>query len=109
MACCFKCKGSYLAFPKWTRRSGSKSRNKIVRTCVAATHEMLPIFPTTRIAKTDSDLLPVRQPDPEAFVSVSPLEQKIGRTMRSTGSLVQIVEAANSVIEAQGAQTCLPF
>jgi DNA sulfur modification protein DndC len=61
------------------------------------------------IFSTDSDLLAIRQHDPDAFLSVSALEQKIGFTMRSTGSLVQIVDAANSVIASQSAQTCLPF
>ncbi|WP_158790030.1 phosphoadenosine phosphosulfate reductase family protein [Granulicella sp. L60] len=61
------------------------------------------------IFSTDSDLLAIRQHDPEAFLSVSALEQKIGFTMRSTGSLIQIVDEANSVIEAQSTQVCLPF
>jgi hypothetical protein len=105
----FKCKGTYLAFPKWTSRSGSNSWNRMVRTCVAATHEMLPILPNPPIANTDSALLPVRQRDPEDLLPVSALEQKIGFTMRSTDSLDQIVDAAKSVLEAQSAQTCLPF
>ena len=61
------------------------------------------------IFSTDSDLLAIRQHDAEAFHTVSALEQKIGFTMCSTGSLVQIVDATNSSIEAQSAQTCLPF
>ena len=61
------------------------------------------------IFSTDSDLLSIRQHDPEAFHAVSELEQKIGFTMRSTGSLVQITDAAQSVIDARNAQACLPF
>jgi hypothetical protein len=61
------------------------------------------------IFSTNSDLLATRQHDPEAFLSMSALEQKIGFAMRSTGGLIQIVDAANSVIEAQSAQACLPF
>jgi hypothetical protein len=61
------------------------------------------------IFSTNSDLFAIRQHDPEAFLSVSALEEKIGFTMRSTGSLIQIVDAANSVLEAQSAQACLPF
>ncbi|RXH53767.1 hypothetical protein GRAN_5105 [Granulicella sibirica] len=37
------------------------------------------------------------------------MEQKIGFTMRSTGSLVQIIDAAHSVIASRSAQVCLPF
>lgn len=40
---------------------------------------------------------------------MSAVEQKIGFTMRSTDSLAQIIDAANSVIEAQSSQTCLAF
>lgn len=61
------------------------------------------------IFSTDSDLLAIRQHDPEAFHAVSELEQKIGFTMRSTGSLVQITDAARSVIDVRDAQACLPF
>jgi 3'-phosphoadenosine 5'-phosphosulfate sulfotransferase (PAPS reductase)/FAD synthetase len=61
------------------------------------------------IFSTDSDLLAVRQHDAEAFQAVSNLEQKIGFTMRSTGNLVQITDAAQSVVDACHAQECLPF
>lgn len=61
------------------------------------------------IFSTDADLLAIRQHDPEAFQAVSELEQKIGFTMRSTGSLVQITDAAQTAIDVRGAQTCLPF
>jgi hypothetical protein len=45
----------------------------------------------------------------QAFHTASSLEQKIGFTMRSTGNLVQIVDAATSVITSQNAQACLSF
>jgi DNA sulfur modification protein DndC len=61
------------------------------------------------IFSTDSDLLSIRQSDPEAFQAVSELEQKIGFTMRSTGSLLQITDAARSVVDSRSAQVCLPF
>jgi hypothetical protein len=61
------------------------------------------------IFSTVADLLAIRQHDPEAFQAVAELEQKIGFTMRSTGSLVQITKAAQVVIEAWDAQVCLPF
>lgn len=61
------------------------------------------------IFSTDADLLAIRQHDPEAFQAVAELEQKTGFTMRSTGSLVQITEAAQLVIDARDAQVCLPF
>lgn len=61
------------------------------------------------IFSTDSDLLAIRQHDPEAFLAVSELEQKIGFTMRSTGSLIQIADALQSVDDARGAQVCFPF
>ncbi len=61
------------------------------------------------IFSTDSDLLLIRQHDPGAFRAISDLEQKIGFTMRSTGSLVQITDTAQSVIDARDAQVCLPF
>jgi hypothetical protein len=53
--------------------------------------------------------LAIRQHDPEAFRTVSELEQKIGFTMRSTGSLVQITNAVQSVIDVRDAQARLPF
>jgi DNA sulfur modification protein DndC len=61
------------------------------------------------IFSTDPDLIAIREHDPEAFHAVSELEQKIGFTMRSTVSLVQIVDTANSVSVSQSAQACLPF
>ncbi|MDE3103867.1 MAG: phosphoadenosine phosphosulfate reductase family protein [Acidobacteriota bacterium] len=61
------------------------------------------------IFSTDSDLLAIRQQDPEAFHAVSELERKIGFNMRSTGSLVQITDAAQSVIDVRNTQACLPF
>jgi hypothetical protein len=60
------------------------------------------------IFSTDSDLLANRRHDPEAFHAVSELEQKIG-FRRSTGSLVQLIEAAEAVVKAQKAQGCLPL
>lgn len=61
------------------------------------------------IFSTDSDLLAIRLHDPEAFHAVSALEQKISFTMRPTGSLVQLTDAAGAAIEAQRAQACLRF
>jgi hypothetical protein len=56
------------------------------------------------IFSTDTDLLAIRQHDSEAFHAVSELEQKIGFTMRSTKSLVQITGTAQSVIDARDAR-----
>ncbi len=61
------------------------------------------------IFSTDADLLAIRQHDTEAFQAVCDLERKIGFTMRSTGSLMQITDAAQSIVDARGAQECLPF
>jgi len=61
------------------------------------------------IFSTNSDLVAIRQRDPEAFHAVSELEQKIGFTMRSTGGLIQIADAAQAAIEVRNAQVCLPF
>ncbi len=61
------------------------------------------------IFSSDSDLLAIRKHDPEAFYAVSELERKIGFTMRSSGSLVQITDTAQSVAAARDAQVCLPF
>ena len=61
------------------------------------------------IFSSDSDLLAIRKHDPEAFNAVSELERKIGFTMRSSGSLVQITDTAQSVAAARDAQVCLPF
>jgi len=61
------------------------------------------------IFSTDSDLLAIRQHDPDAFHAVSELEQKIGFTMRPTGSLIQITNAATTAFESRNAQACLPF
>jgi DNA sulfur modification protein DndC len=61
------------------------------------------------IFSTDSDLLAIRKHDPDAFHAVSELERKIGFTMRSSGSLVQITDTAQSVAAARDEQVCLPF
>jgi 3'-phosphoadenosine 5'-phosphosulfate sulfotransferase (PAPS reductase)/FAD synthetase len=61
------------------------------------------------IFSTNSDLLAIRKHDPDAFDAVSALEQKIGFTMRPTGSLVQIVDSAQAAADARMAQACLPF
>jgi DNA sulfur modification protein DndC len=61
------------------------------------------------IFSTDSDVLAIREHDPEAFHAVSELEQKIGFTMRPTGSLVQIADAAQSGNDARDAQACFSF
>jgi len=61
------------------------------------------------IFSSNSDLLAIRKHDPEAFQAVSELEQKIGFTMRSSGSLVQITDAAQTVAATKDAQVCLPF
>lgn len=61
------------------------------------------------IFSTDTDLLAIRQHDPEAFQAVAELEQKIGFTMRATKSLEQITDAARAAIDIQNAQVCLPF
>jgi len=61
------------------------------------------------IFATDSDLAAIRQNDPEAFLAVSDLEQKIGFTMRSSGNLIQITESFQSLKDARDAQGCLPF
>jgi 3'-phosphoadenosine 5'-phosphosulfate sulfotransferase (PAPS reductase)/FAD synthetase len=55
------------------------------------------------VFSTDSDRLAIRRHDPEAFQAVSDF------TMRSTGNLVQIADAARAAIEARNAQVCLPF
>jgi len=61
------------------------------------------------IFSTDSDLLAIRQHDPDAFYAVAELERKTGFTMRSTGSLVQITNAAQADGESRNMQACLPF
>jgi 3'-phosphoadenosine 5'-phosphosulfate sulfotransferase (PAPS reductase)/FAD synthetase len=84
----------YVAAFHWDGTAGGYLRRLSCRLCIFS---------------TDADLLAIRQYDPDAFHAVSELEQKIGFTMRSTGSLVQITDAAQSVIEARDAQVCLPF
>lgn len=61
------------------------------------------------IFSTDTDLLAIRKHDPDAFNAVSVLEQKIGFTMRSGGSLIQFVDAAQAALDSRTAQVCLPF
>lgn len=59
------------------------------------------------IFSTAGDLAAIRQHDPEAFRLVSELEQRIGFTMRSGSSLVQIASTAPRALAAQPPQLSL--
>ena len=61
------------------------------------------------IFSTDRDLVAIAKHDPEAFAQISELEQRLGFTMKPTGSLVQIVQRREAELEEHARQDVLCF
>ena len=61
------------------------------------------------IFASDKDVAAMAEHDPEAFALVSNLERKIGFTMKSRRSLMQIVQTEREHLERAEEQRCLAF